>query len=70
MLSGLRTKNKKKLEKREGEEGEEEMTGGYFYCYFYCSGGKFFGFLALEFLSQNTAYQKRTYVYIHIHIHI
>ena len=42
----------------EGEGGEEETTGGYFYCYFYwyffCSGKKVFCFLALEFHSQNT----------------
>ena len=42
----------------EGEGGEEETTGGYFYCYFYwyfyCSGYKVFCFLALEFHSQNT----------------
>ena len=25
-------------EAREGEGGEEETTGGYFYCYFYRSG--------------------------------
>ena len=32
----------------EGEGGEEETTGGYFYC----SGWKIFHFLALEFLLQ------------------
>ena len=42
----------------EGEGGEEETTGGYFYCYFYT--GTFtarlevFRFLALEFNSHNT----------------
>ena len=48
----------------EGEGGEEETTGGYFYCYFYWyfyrSGWKVFRFLALEFNSQNT----------HVHMHI
>ena len=38
----------------EGERGEEEMTGGYFYRYFYRSGKKVFRFLVLEFLWQNT----------------
>ena len=51
-------------------EGGEEMTGGYFYCYFYCSGWKFFRFLANEFLSQNTNTRMRirnvhTYTYIY-----
>ena len=53
----------------EGEGGEEEMTGGYFYRYFYCSGWKFFRFLAMEFLSQNTNTRMHirnvhTYIYI------
>ena len=42
----------------ENEGGEEETTGGYFYCYFYwyfyCQARKSFRFLALEFNSQNT----------------
>ena len=50
-----------------GEEGEAEMTGGYIYCYFYRSGWKFFHFIALEFLSQNTNMRmhirnRRTYI--------
>ena len=54
----------------EDEGGEEETTGGYFYRYFYCSGWKFFRFLGLEFLSQNTNPRMcirnvRTYTYIH-----
>ena len=54
----------------ESEGGEEEMTGGYFYRYFYCSGWKFFHFLALEFLSQNTNLRMHirnihTYTYIY-----
>ena len=55
----------------EGEGVEEETTGGYFYRYFYCSGGKLVRFLALEFLSQNTNTRMRirsvrthTYIYI------
>ena len=31
----------------EGKGGEGETTGGYFYCYFYRSGQKFFCVLAL-----------------------
>ena len=51
----------------EGEGGEEEMTGGYFYR----SSWKFFLFLALEYLSQNTNTRMRirnvgTYTYIHV----
>ena len=40
----------------ENEGGEEETTGGYFYCYFYRSAQarKSFRFLALEFNSQKT----------------
>ena len=34
-------------EAEEGKGGEEAITGGYFYCYFYRSGWKFFRFLAL-----------------------
>ena len=53
----------------EGGGVEEETTGGYFYCYFYRSGWKFFRFLALEFLSQKTNTRMRirnlcTYTYI------
>ena len=60
----------------EGEGGEEETTGIYFYRYFYRyfyhyiyhSGWKLFRFLALEFLSQNTNTRMRirnvrTYTY-------
>ena len=50
----------------EGEEGEEETIGG-----LYHSGWKFFRYLALEFLSQNTNTRMRirnirmyTYIYI------
>ena len=59
----------------ENEGGEEETTGGYFYCYFhwyFCrSGLKVFRFLALEFNSQNTNARmrirnRRTYIYIYI----
>ena len=46
----------------EGEGGEEETTGGYFYR----SGWKFFRFLALEHV---IAYQKRTYVYIYTYMY-
>ena len=58
----------------EVEGGEEEKTGGYFYCYFYQSGWKFFHFLALEFLSQNTNTcmlfrNVRTCTHIHTYIH-
>ena len=50
-----------------GEGGEEEMTGGYFYRYLYCSGP----FLSTEFLSQHTNMRMRirnvrTYTYIHL----
>ena len=56
----------------EGEGGEEETTGGYFYCY---STGTFTTqarkslFLALEFNSQNThahmrIINRRTYIYM------
>ena len=42
----------------ENEGGEEETTGGYFYCYFSgtftAQARKSFRFLALEFNSQNT----------------
>ena len=58
----------------EGEGGEEETTGGYFYCYFYwyfyCSGKKVLRFLALEFHSQITHARMRirnTRMYIYIY---
>ena len=38
----------------DGEGGEERSTGCFFYHCFYRSGRKFFRFLAIEFLSQNT----------------
>ena len=51
----------------ECDGGEEETTGGHFYH----SGWKFFHFLALEFLSQNTNTRThirniRMYTYIYI----
>ena len=59
----------------ENEGGEEETTGGYFYCYFYytftAQVRKSFRFLALEFNSQNTNARmrignRRMYIYIYI----
>ena len=56
----------------EGEGVEEETTGGYLYRYFYCSGGKFFRFLALNLYHKTLtrACVSEMYVYIHIYIYI
>ena len=68
MLAAGIVQNTFARETGEGEGGEEETTGGYFYCYFYCSGWN--SSLAIELLSQTLTrhvYQKRIYVYIHIY---